>query len=312
MPTTPKGNVPGQRPHLYQGLRLPYFQPGDGRPSVWSAGDMNKIVAVCNAILNAHISRGDSDSILISDHNLAFQLEQAAEAASGATSAGMHPFRVYNPTGEMASTFRIRGGYAIVPELFPASTTQRDFSTADSHSFVQVEETDGVYEVSDEEGDATYDLDLSNWDNGLGGLWSFWGIWLQIFQDLGDPGNIVVSIENQGGYIPAACTIHANSGGVIGGDTETNYIPLAMIFPTSFDGNTLLAGTIHQLQHSSINQWRLDGATRYVGPYHSERVYWPGDIIFYSGFYMLNTNRVCIINYTPAGGSLGDNWAFLT
>lgn len=84
---------PATMPHLHKGYQLPYFKEGDGRPSPFSASDMNKIVAVCNALLRGEIRRGARDELHISDHKIVWEL------ARNISGANTEPPSASNATG---------------------------------------------------------------------------------------------------------------------------------------------------------------------------------------------------------------------
>ena len=71
------------KPAVRAKMEIPWFTAGKSKPSIWSAADMNVLVALCRAYANPTIERGDTDKVLLADGNVKIVI-----AKNGATAGG--------------------------------------------------------------------------------------------------------------------------------------------------------------------------------------------------------------------------------
>jgi len=289
-------------PGINQGMLIPWFTPGRSRPSPFSSADMNKIVAVCNAVLNGKIVRGSTDALVISARNAVFQISRATSQGGSQGNDSMFPFRVYQPDGEPSNTFRIHGGVALVPELFPANTTPRTISIDRASKYQECAGTDLVFDSSsDSQGSDVNDIVLDNWDRGDGSFYISCGIWLEVSQRLDSPGTVLTQIVTGFDFLPSYCIKRIDPD--IPELLTVLMVPIAKIIPTSIDTDPLNYG---DLLSSITVQFQREQAVwpiqfgRYAGTYNSGRVCLPNESVFASdGNFWMNMAPYAIIGSDP-------------
>ena len=298
---------PSTPPKLEPGMRLEYYRPGEGKPNLFSAEDANVERALLNAFAASKVVVGTRPGFNLSERGAVFTVPKSSAASNSGSSGGFHPFKVYNPTGAAANTFRVRGGYVWAPELFPASTTQREIDVADTHVLQEVSGTDGISWTSDDEGSSANDLVLDDWDNGAAGVHGFYSIWAEIYQVVSSPGVITMTIQGDFGPLgdnaPPGFTQRFDT---MPGDEEKTYIPIARIIPTGYDGTDITGARIVQFQNSNVSTlMALGGQSRFIGTYTDDRIYYPGDIVFSValGEWFINVDNNAIIGYVPGVAS---------
>src|SRR6266496_6420924 len=67
-------------------MDIPLFTPGPGRPSAFSAGDMNLLVRTLRALVNPQIVWGSRDEVRIADGNFTIALSRSQASGGGLAS----------------------------------------------------------------------------------------------------------------------------------------------------------------------------------------------------------------------------------
>lgn len=267
-------------PRISPGMQIPYYEEGDHDPQIFSSEAQNMTVAVCNSILKGKVVYGTTPGFLLSERGAIWTIPRRSAGGGTDSSGGMFPFRVYNPTGSPANTFRVHGGVALVPELFPSSTTPRDIQIDSTGKYQECDGTDLVYDTSSgSQGSDVNDIVLDNWDSGAG-FYTSCGIWLEVSQQIDVPGVIATQVSTQFNFLPPYCVKRVQP------DTPdlltTLIVPLAKIIPTSIDSDPLnygdlLGSTIIQFQREQV-VWPVQFG-RFAGSYDSGRVCLPGECV---------------------------------
>ena len=282
-------------PRLRRGMKIPLFTKAS---QILSKARMNMLVSVSNAVLSGRVTRGGRDELLISDESLAVQIGQNPPSLSSSSATSFYPFKVYNPTGEPGHTFRVRGGYVQYPTFWTVSSTPTEFDPQtvadDLHA---ANNTDGVVTESTSEGSDAADLVLDDWDNGIGGHYTFFGVWIEMDQASGDPGVVSVVVNGAFNQLPGA-GIKATAEDRT---QETNYWPIARIFPAEFDGDDIVSGTVEQFRRGHVVDAFQVNPGRYVGYYSDNRVYMPSDMVFWEtdSKYYLQLGPNAVRGYDP-------------
>jgi len=286
-------------PRIHGGMKIPLFREGEDGPQIIDASGMNPIVQACNSFLNGKARFSNRLALTISESG--FVLEVPRAAVGGSTAAGgMFPFRVYNPTGKPANTFRVHGGVAILEQLFPAVTTPNTFQPESAGLFFQVNTSDQVYDTSStSEGIDTYDIVLNNWLSGGGpAIFDRCLIWLELSQVLDSPGAITASLHSGFDLVKPVSVRTDHSDPFL----ETALIiPLAYVYPTSTDEDgDLLSSYVVQLWDTQILNVPIYPG-RMDSVFDPAKMIWPNEVTFYGGDGNLyrNTSEFVVIGTNP-------------
>jgi hypothetical protein len=74
------------QPSVRNRMDLPFYKAGKSEPSLWSAADRNREVALLRAFANPTIERGESDAVILADGNLKIIIGNTAATSPGAGS----------------------------------------------------------------------------------------------------------------------------------------------------------------------------------------------------------------------------------
>lgn len=277
---------PTTNPRISAGMDIPYFREGEDDPQISSAEAMNRLVGAANCIVKAKAQYGSRPAVLVSERGMVIQFPRPTATTAPVASTALHPFKIYHPDGAAANTFRVHGGYVMVPEFFPASTTPRLIDLDFAHVLRAADGTDGVTDNSDSTGSGANDIILSNWNTGTGSVYQFCGIWLTIYQSLGTAGTIQIIVEHGFNTLRPYLTswefpgLHAIKTTVpIGIITATGFGTIPEDITAPID---LASSTISQMLHSAVTGTYSAGPARYNYTYIDQQFYFPGDIVLWA------------------------------
>jgi hypothetical protein len=290
-------------PRISQGMQIPYYEEGDHDPMIFSSEAQNKAIAVCNSLLKGKVVYGAAPGLTMSERGLLITIPRPGAGGSAST-GGMFPFRVYNPTGSPANTFRVHGGVAIVEELFPVNTTPNDYQPEVGYIYNEVTATDQVYDTaSSSEGTGANDVVLDSWLNGGGpAVFSTAIIWLELSQTLDSPGAVTSSLHFNYNTTKGVCIRTDQLDPFL----ETALlIPLALVFQTGTDEDgDLLSSYIVQLWNTQVV-----GVPIYPGRqasiFNLGKAIFPNEATYYGGDgnTYLNVSARVSIGTSPAANS---------
>ena len=79
-------------------MEIPWFHAGRGRPSLFSASDMNVLVALLRSLGNITVQRGEADQVIYADGNLKIII--GGSETGGGLGGALRMFRLKSVQGD--------------------------------------------------------------------------------------------------------------------------------------------------------------------------------------------------------------------